>query len=166
MRVDLPDPASAPELFDNVLPRRVVAYFADIAIIALLCLGLALVGGVLGVLTFGLAMPLIPLVVPVVIAGYYILTLGSPARATVGMRMMDIVLTPTRGAPLDGWKILIHPLMFWITVWIAWPFSLAFALFTPRRQMVHDLITGTLMVRHSPMQRHWAGMRGTAGSGA
>jgi uncharacterized RDD family membrane protein YckC len=40
-------------------------------------------------------------------------------------------------------------------VWVAWPISLAFALFTPRRQMVQDLVTGTLMLRRSPMVRHW-----------
>ena len=32
----------------------------------------------------------------------------------------------------------------------------AVALFTPRQQMVHDLVTGTLMLRRSPMVRHWA----------
>jgi uncharacterized RDD family membrane protein YckC len=74
---------------------------------------------------------------------------------------MDLVLTPTRGAPLDGWAILIHPIAFWVTVWISWPLSLAFALFTRRQQMVHDLVAGTLMVRHSPMRRHWRAM-GTA----
>ncbi len=30
---------------------------------------------------------------------------------------------------------------------------------TPRREMVQDLIAGTLMLRRSPMERHW---RGTA----
>jgi hypothetical protein len=29
------------------------------------------------------------------------------------------------------------------------------ALLTPRREMVQDLITGTLMLRRSPMERHW-----------
>jgi uncharacterized RDD family membrane protein YckC len=79
---------------------------------------------------------------------------------------MDLVLTPTRGAPLDGWKILVHPLVFWITVWLAWPVSLVIALLTPRREMVHDLIAGTLMLRRSPMARHWRDHAGEARSGA
>ena len=33
--------------------------------------------------------------------------------------------------------------------------SSAFAFFTPRREMVHDYLTSTLMVRRSPMVRHW-----------
>lgn len=164
MRVDLPDPATAPELFENVLPRRVIAYVIDMVIISFFVLAVGLVGLVLGLLTFGLAWLAMPLVIPVVILVYYIVTLGSAARATIGMQAMDIVLTPTRGAPLDGWKILIHPIVFWITIWIAWPVSLAFALFTPRQQMVHDLIAGTLMVRRSPMERHWADHRSAAQS--
>jgi uncharacterized RDD family membrane protein YckC len=41
-------------------------------------------------------------------------------------------------------------------VWVAWPLSLAFALFTPRQQMFHDYVAGTLMLRRSPMSRHWS----------
>jgi uncharacterized RDD family membrane protein YckC len=69
------------------------------------------------------------------------------------------VLTPARDWPLDGWRILIHPVVFWITVWVAWPVSLLFALFTPRQQMVHDYVAGTLMLRRSPMARHWGAAR-------
>jgi hypothetical protein len=42
---------------------------------------------------------------------------------------------------------------------VAWPISLVFARFTPRQQMVQDLVTGTLMLRRSPMVRHWASIR-------
>lgn len=155
MRSDLPDPISAPELFEGVLQRRVVAFFFDTAIMIILTAFITIAGIVAGFFTFGLAWVALPIVIPVVLMGYYAATLGSHNRATVGMAMMDLVLTPTRGAPLDGWMILIHPLIFWITVWIAWPFSLLIALLTPRREMVHDLITGTLMLRRSPMERHW-----------
>lgn len=159
MRVDLPDPATAPELFEGVLTRRAVAFIIDMAIIGLLATLIAIVGLVLGFLTLGLGWLALPIVIPLAILGYYAATLGSPMRATVGMRLMDLVLTPTRGPPLDGWKILIHPLVFWITVWIAWPISLLVALLTPRREMVQDLIAGTLMLRRSPMAQHWQRLR-------
>jgi uncharacterized RDD family membrane protein YckC len=154
-RAALPDPATAPELFEGILQRRVVAFVIDFALLMLLCGLLFAVGVIFGILTLGVGLFALPFVFPLAIVGYYATTLGSPARATLGMRAMDIVLTPTRGAPLDGWKILIHPLVFWVSCWIAWPVSLAIALFTPRREMVHDLVTGTLMVRRSPMVRHW-----------
>lgn len=160
MRADLPDPATAPELFEGILPRRVVAYLIDFALLVALSTVIGLVGVVAGILTLGLGLLLLPIVIPIAILGYYAMTLGSPMRATIGMAAMDIVLTPARGQPLDGWKILIHPIVFWITVWVAWPISLAIALLTPRREMIHDLIAGTLMVRRSPMERHWRGLAG------
>ena len=118
----------------------------------------SLVGLIAGFLTFGLAWLALLVVIPLAIVGYYAATLGSPTRATIGMQMMDIVLTPTRGQPLDGWMAFIHAAACsgsrsgspGRSRWL-------FALFTPRRQMVHDLVAGTLMLRRSPMVRHWRG---------
>jgi len=151
----LPDPATAPELFDGVLTRRVFAFVIDLVMLGAMVLAFSLVGLVAGFLTFGLAWVALVVVVPASIVLYYAATLGSPKRATVGMQLMDIVLTPTRGQPLDGWMAVIHAAIFWVTVWISWPLSLLIALFTPRRQMLHDLLVGGLMVRRSPMVRHW-----------
>jgi len=151
----LPDPENAPELFEGLLTRRVFAYLIDLVLIGAMILVFGVIGLIGGFLTFGLAWLALPVLVPASIVLYYAATLGSPKRATVGMQAMDIVLTPTRGQPLDGWMAIIHAAVFWISVWISWPLSLLFALFTPRRQMLHDLITGTLMVRRSPMIRHW-----------
>lgn len=158
-RPQLPDPATAPELFEGLLTRRVVAAIIDMVLIAVMVGAVSLAGAILGFFTFGLAWVSLVFIVPAAIVAYYGMTLGSPRRATVGMQMMDLVLTPTRGQPLDGWMAVLHALVFWITFWISWPVSLLFALFTPRRQMIHDLIVGALMVRRSPMLRHWQRMR-------
>lgn len=155
----LPDPSTAPELFDGLLTRRVLAFIIDAVLIGTVVVGLSLVGLIAGFLTFGLAWLALLVLIPGAVILYYAATLGSPQRATYGMQAMDIVLTPTRGAPLNGPLAFLHTLVFFITVWVSWPVSLAFALFTPRRQMVHDLVVGTLMVRKSPMVRHWAGAR-------
>ncbi|MCW5722362.1 MAG: RDD family protein [Devosia sp.] len=161
-RPELPDPATAPELFEGLLTRRSIAGIIDIVLISIMIGVVSVAGAILGFVTFGLAWVSLVLIVPASIVVYYAMTLGSPRRATVGMQMMDLVLTPTRGQPLDGWMAVIHALVFWITFWISWPVSLLFALFTPRRQMIHDLIVGTLMVRRSPMLRHWQQMRQSA----
>ena len=161
-RPSLPDPSTAPELFDGVLTRRVTAYFIDLVIMGFIVVALSLFGLIAGFLTFGLAWLALAIVVPASIVIYYAITLGSSKRATVGMQMMDIVLTPTRGQPLDGWMAILHAGLFWLTFWIAWPVSLLFALFTPRRQMIHDLVMGTMMVRRSPMIRHWQAARSGA----
>jgi uncharacterized RDD family membrane protein YckC len=151
----LPDPATAPALFEGVLVRRSLAFIVDTIILCVIATLLLVVGTIAGLFTFGLTWLSLPIIIPLAILGYYAATLGSPMRATVGMSLMDIVLVPARGYPLDGWKILIHPIVFWVTVWVAWPVSLLVALFTPRQQMVQDLVTGTLMLRRSPMARHW-----------
>lgn len=157
-RPHLPDPSTAPELFEGLLTRRAFAYLVDVMILTCLVLAISLVGAVLGFFTFGLAWLSVLFALPLAIVAYYSVTLGSHRRATVGMQMMDIVLTPTRSRPLDGWMAVLHALVFWITIWICWPVTLLFALFTPRRQMIHDFIMGTLMVRRSPMLRHWQRM--------
>jgi uncharacterized RDD family membrane protein YckC len=156
----LPDPATAPALFDGVLTRRVFAFIIDMLLTGAIIVALSVVGLVLGFFTLGLAWLSLVFVVPASVVLYYAATLGSHRRATVGMQVMDIVLTPTRGQPLDGWMAALHALTFWVTIWVFWPVTLI-ALFTPRRQMVHDYIVGTLMVRRSPMMRHWASVRET-----
>lgn len=161
-RSALPDPETAPELFEGVLTRRVFAFGIDLVVMGIMILIFAFVGLIAGFLTFGLAWLALFLVVPATIVLYYGATLGSTKRATLGMQAMDIVLTPTRGQPLDGWMAIIHAAVFWLTTWISWPISLLFALFTPRRQMIHDLVVGTLMVRRSPMVKHWRQAQATA----
>lgn len=156
MTEHLPDPHSNPELFDGVLTRRVFAYLVDFLLMSLLTGLLFVITLVLGIVTFGLAWLTLPIIFPLAVVIYYVVTLGGNNRATPGMRMFDLVLTPTSGPPLNGAKSLLHPFVFWITIWIFWPL-LAIGLFTQRRQLLHDMITGTLMLRRSPMERHWSG---------
>lgn len=153
----LPNPSENPELFDGILTRRIIAYFIDCILISIFTVALFVLTALFGIFTFGLAWLTLPLMFPIAVLIYYVATLGSSGRATMGMRMMDIVVTPTQGPPLDGWKALIHPFVFWVTIWIFWPL-LFVGLFTQRRQLLHDLITGTLVVRRSPMQQHWSSM--------
>jgi len=160
MKVPLPDPASAPELFENILKRRVIAFFIDLVILSAIVLFVVVSGIITGFMTMGAAWLALIGAVPLSIVGYYAATLGSARRATIGMAMMDIVLTPTRGLPLDGGRAFLHPLIFWLTVWLLPPVSLLVALVTPRRQLLHDLLSGTLMVRRSPMEKHWAQYQG------
>ena len=154
-RPTLPDPSTAPELFEGLLTRRVAAWFIDVIVMSAMIMVFSIVGLVAGFLTFGLAWLALIVVIPATVVLYYGATLGSAKRATLGMQAMDLVLTPTRGQPLNGPMAFVHAAVFWITIWISLPISLLVALVTPRRQMIHDLIVGTLMVRRSPMERHW-----------
>ena len=60
----LPDPATAPELFEGVLTRRVAAYVIDLFIMGAIVLGISFVGLIAGLLTFGLAWAAMIFVVP------------------------------------------------------------------------------------------------------
>jgi len=154
MRDDLPTPTNSPELFEGVLMRRVIAFFIDGVILTVAIAVSAVVLGILGILTLGIAWLGYFILVPGVLFAYYVVTLGSSARATIGMQVMDIVLTPTRSAPLDGGLAVLHPIAGWIAQAFS-PLVLFVPLFTQRRQMLHDLVVGTLMVRRSPMERFW-----------
>jgi len=156
MNPPLPDPNSAPELFAGILRRRAIAFLIDLAVLFVIVSVVVVAGVIMGFLTMGAAWLALLFALPLSIIGYYAATLGSARRATIGMAMMDIVLTPTRGLPMDGWRAFLHPLVFWLTLWILPPVSLLLALFTPRHQLLHDLIVGALMVRRSPMEKHWA----------
>lgn len=158
MSIELPDPKTSPELFEGILTRRVMAYLVDIVVISIISTAFIVATAIVGLLTLGLAWVTLPIVIPAAVLLYYVVTLGSPSRATIGMRFFDIVLTPTSGPPLEGWKVLIHPFVFWLTIWLFWP-VLFIGLFSQRRQLVHDMVTGSLMVRRSPMERHWGNYR-------
>lgn len=159
LRDDLPNPANSPELFDGILTRRVVAFLIDCVIVMILIVVGAIAAGILGLLTLGLAWFLFPFIVPVVFVAYYAATLGSASRATLGMRATDIVLTPTGDKRLNGWMAMLHVVAFWLTCSLLTPFILAVGLITNRRQMLHDILLGVLMVRRSPMERHWRNHR-------
>lgn len=159
LRDDLPNPETSPELFESILTRRVLAFFVDCVVMGVIIVTAFIVAGVLGVLTLGLGLLAFPIIVPAVFIAYYATTLGSPRRATLGMRAMDIVLTPTRETTLDGWMAIIHVVVFWISSAIFTPLIVLVGLFTNRRQLLHDIVVGTLMVRRSPMERRWVSYR-------
>lgn len=147
LRDDLPNPATAPELFDGIFSRRIIAFLIDCVIMGALIVAAYIVTSILGILTLGLAWLTFPLITPVVVVAYYVLTLGSAHRATVGMRAMDIMLLPAGDTVVDGWMALLHAVVFWVSCALLTPLVLLVGLFTSRRQLLHDLVIGVLMVR-------------------
>ena len=90
-RPSLPDPQTAPELFDGVLMRRVFAYLIDVAILVSICAVVGMVSVILGFFTLGIPWLLLPILIPLIILGYYAATLGSPMRATIARRVLGFV---------------------------------------------------------------------------
>ena len=141
------DPYAHPERYDGVRSRRTFAFLIDAAIIFFLMLLASLVIAVLGIFTLGLGWFLFPLVWPVVAILYEVLTIGGPASATPGMRFMGVELRTADAERMNYPLALLHSLGFWFSVTLLTPFILLVALFTPRKQLLHDLALGTVVVR-------------------
>jgi uncharacterized RDD family membrane protein YckC len=141
------DPAVHPERYEGVRSRRSFAFLIDASVIFVLMLLVSMVIAVLGVFTLGLGWMLFPLVWPLVAILYNVLTVGSAASATPGQRFVGIGLRTTDGERMNYPLALVHALGFWFSVTLLTPFILLVALFTPRKQLLHDLALGTVVVR-------------------
>jgi uncharacterized RDD family membrane protein YckC len=141
------DPAVHPERYEGVRTRRSFAFLVDAGVILFLMLVASIVIAVLGVFTFGFGWLLFPAVWPAVAILYTVLTLGGPNSATPGMRFTGVEMRTVRGEPMNYGLALLNALGFWFSVGILTPLILVVALFTPRKQLLHDLLIGTVAVR-------------------
>ena len=146
------DPYAEPDLFRNVLMRRVIAFIIDVIILAIPVVLAVLFIAVFGLLTLGLGWALFWLVSPASIIWaivYYGTTLGGPHSATLGMRMMDLELRTWYGAP--GYFVLgaAHAMLFYVSISVLTPLILLIGLFNARRRLGHDIVLGTVVINNS-----------------
>ncbi len=145
------DPATSPELFEGVLARRVLAFFIDVILIAVPVVFAGLFIFVFGLVTFGLGWALYWLLSPAAVIWalvYYGTTLGSPASATIGMRVMDLEMRTWYGGPMYFLLGAVHAVVFWVTVSALTPLILLVGLFNERRRLLHDMLVGTVVINN------------------
>jgi uncharacterized RDD family membrane protein YckC len=145
------DPATMPELFEGVLARRVVAFCIDLVLIATPALFVALFILVFGIFTLGLGWFFFILYWPGVVIWalvYYAIGFGSPASATIGMRVMDLEMRTWYGAPAYALLGAVHAILFWITGSALTPLVLLVAFFNARRRLLHDMLAGTIVINN------------------
>jgi uncharacterized RDD family membrane protein YckC len=147
------DPVRQPELFDGVLSRRIVAFCIDAVLVFVLTLPVVLMLALLGFVTFFLSWLLIGPSIGLVALAYVGLTLGGPASATVGMRFVGVEMRTWSGAPLFPLLAVMHALVFWISVAVLTPLILLVGLFTFRKQLLHDLLLGVVMLNADGLHR-------------
>jgi uncharacterized RDD family membrane protein YckC len=143
------DPVAQPELFEGVMERRVIAFLIDLVVLGVPLFFFAAFILMLGFATFGLGLFLFVLYWPVVVVWgllYYGLTLGSAQSATIGMRMMDIELRTSYGAPSYFVLGATHGLGYWLSTTFLTPLILLVALFNERRRLLHDIVLGTVVI--------------------
>jgi uncharacterized RDD family membrane protein YckC len=141
------DPASHPELFEGV-----AAFIIDVIIIAVPLIGASIFIFVLGIVTLGLGWALFWLLSPASVIWallYYGMTLGSPASATLGMRVMDIEMRTWYGAPAYFVLGAVHAIVFWISVSVLTPLILVVGFFNPRKRLLHDILVGAVLINNT-----------------
>ena len=147
------DPATQPDLFESILSRRIVAFIIDAVIIVVLMIPAVLVVAIVGLITFGLGWFLFGPLFAIVALGYIGFTLGGAASATIGMRMAGLELRTWSGAPMFPLLAVMHALIFWISIGVLTPFVLLVGFFTYRKQLLHDLLIGVVMVNAPALRK-------------
>jgi uncharacterized RDD family membrane protein YckC len=145
------DPATQPELFEGVLARRVVAFLIDLIVISMPLIFLAIFIFMFGLVTLGLGWFLFFLYGPITVIWalvYYGWTLGSPASATIGMRMVDLEMRTWYGTPAYFVLGAVHAVGYWLSVSLLTPFILLVGLFNDRRRLLHDMLLGTIVINN------------------
>jgi uncharacterized RDD family membrane protein YckC len=150
------DPAANPELFRGVLARRFIAFVIDIVIIMLPVAFAAVFIFFLGLVTFLLGWALFWLLYPATVVWalvYFGSTLGGPASATIGMRVMDLEMRTWYGAPAYFVLGAVHAIVFWVTVSILTPLVLVVGLLNERQRLLHDILIGTVVINNPARAR-------------
>ena len=145
------DPMTNPELFEGVLARRCIAFLIDVVIIFIPVLFAVIFIFIFGVITLGLGWALYWLLSPATVIWaivYYGLTFGSPASATIGMRIMDIEMRTWYGSPAYFVLGAVHAIVFWISVSFLTPLILLVGFFNERHRLLHDILIGTVVINN------------------
>ena len=146
------DPAAQPELFEGVLPRRVVAFAIDFVIIAAPIVLAAMVIFAFGVVTLGLGWALYWLLPPGSVLwaiAYFGITLGAPESATIGMRMIDLEIRTWYGSPAYFVLGAVHAIAFWFSISALSPLILLVCFFNDRSRLLHDIVLGTVVINNT-----------------
>ena len=142
-----PDPVTDPQFYQGVPLRRLVAFAIDSLVIGVILLTIAVVGALLGFVTFGLGWLL---VVPgFAVAGFlYRFTLLKERSATLGMLASGIEIRGPDGERLDPILAAMHTLFYYVTLYlpVLMLAGMVLMFLNPRRQLLHDLPLGTVAI--------------------
>jgi uncharacterized RDD family membrane protein YckC len=69
------------------------------------------------------------------------------------MRLAGIEMRTWSGGRMFGLLAVMHALLFWASVSLLTPLVLIVGLFTSRRQLLHDIALGVVMVNSDPIRR-------------
>lgn len=140
-----------PRSYEGVRTRRILAFCIDYALVLLLCIPVAVIVFIVGLLTLGLGWMLYGILFALVALPYVAFTMGGVNQATPGMRMMGIMIAQTDGTPIDTGTAAVHAVLFWLGNVVLTPLILLASLFLDRKRLVHDLLLRTVVLRSSAL---------------
>jgi uncharacterized RDD family membrane protein YckC len=144
-----PDPLANPSLYDGIRTRRVFGFLVDLAMILMATFVVWLVLSLAGVLSLGLLLPLVPLGVGVIPVAYHSLLVGGPQSATIGMRLFDVQVRNWTGGRPTLFQAFLMAVLFYTSIGLTGSIILLVSLFNGRGRTLHDLLSGTVVVRGS-----------------
>ncbi|MBC8128959.1 MAG: RDD family protein [Rhizobiaceae bacterium] len=139
--------SEASRRYDGVRTRRIVGFVVDYTFILLLWVPASVVVFLLGIVTFGLGWVLYGALLPIIAIAYIGFTLGGAAQATPGMRLAGVKLLRLDGGRVDPTLAILHGVLFWASNAVLTPLVLLVGIFTPKKQLLQDLLLGTVVVR-------------------
>jgi uncharacterized RDD family membrane protein YckC len=144
-------------LTEGVLTRRCVAWCLDMMLISVLMSVLWFVLFTFGIVTLGLGLPLLG-VLPAVPFLYHFGFLAS-SGATPGQSVCGLVVRNNNDLePASGGQALVFTLAYYLTLAVSGGLLFLCAFFTIRRRTLHDLLSGTVVIRSralTPPSRSW-----------
>src|SRR3990172_991508 len=146
------DPDTQSEYFQGVLARRFMAFILDVIIIVVPIILLTVFIALFGLVTLGIGWLLFFLLTPIAViwAIFYTgATLGSPQSATIRMRTMGLEMRTWYGSPMYFLLGAVHVIFFWALMTALTPLVLLVGLFNRRRRLLHDFLTGTVVINNA-----------------
>ncbi len=140
-----PERLEDPGLYDGIRVKRVIAYLIDMVAIFVLAIVLYVAGGLLSVITLGVASPLVALAFTLLPFAYHTWLIGGPGNATLGMKAMGIRVIAWNGSDPGYLQAAAQTVLFYVTLTVGGLLLLA-SLFSERGRCLHDLLCGSIVI--------------------
>lgn len=139
-----PNPLDRPELYDGLLWRRSMAFFLDVILVTAVMMVLWL----FNILTFLIFTALLFMLwaAPIFVI-YDTAMIGGGGSATLGMRLLGLEVRSWDGGKPGYLQALISSCLFWFLVPFTGGLILLVAPFSNRRRHVHDMLSGTIVIK-------------------
>ena len=130
------------------LGARVLAFIVDWVVLAILYTVALGAAAILGLVTLGLLWGPLLALMPLLPIAYHTGLMASPRRATLGQSLMGLRVISTTDPTGPGWvQALISVVLFYAGLMLTSGLILIWALFDDRKRCLHDILSGTRVVR-------------------